>query len=399
MGAVEYGAFAYSITWVQLLILPAGIGLPIASVRFLSEYSASGAWSKVRGLIGRSFLLITAMSIAISIVASITVLVIGDRVPTVYRTPLLIAFAGLPVFAWLALGTQIGRSFGWVVVAYLPSQVLHPVLLLGIAAAFIVVGQTLSARTLLIAAILTATLCALGQAAIYASRLRPKLRNVAPQHEQRAWLRVAAPLLLIDGFSATITFADILMVGIFLDPSAVAYYVAATRTAALVTFFASSSAALMGPRIAELNSQARMDAVQELLRGMLPWIAIPATIATLVVIAGGPFLLALFGKGFEAGWPVLILLAIGHLMLSINGPAGLLLTMTGHQDIAAKAFGVAAVANVILNAVLIPSFGLIGAAAATLISTCAMSTWLAFLAQRTLSVRTGLWAMGQHSRD
>ena len=155
----------------------------------------------------------------------------------------------------------------------------------------------------------------------------------------------------------------------------------------------------MGPRMAELNSQGRMDAVQELIRGMLPWIAVPATIATLVLIAGGPLLLPLFGEGFEAGWPVLILLAIAHLTLSINGPAGLLLTMTGHQDTAAKVFAVAAVANVILNALLIPWLGLIGAAVATLITTSAMSTYLALIARRTVSVHTGIWSLRPRSRD
>ena len=204
------------------------------------------------------------------------------------------------------------------------------------------------------------------------------------------WLRVAAPLLLIDVFMVVLNYADILMVGMFLDPASVAFYVAASRTAGMVTFFTASIGALTGPRIAELNSQGRLDEVQELLRGITPWIAIPATLAALFLIASGPFVLPLFGEGFEVAWPALIILSVGNLVFCVNGPASLLLTMTGHQDMTAKVYAVAAVANVLLNAILIPRLGLSGAAIATAVSLATMSSVLVVLARRTLSIRTGL---------
>jgi O-antigen/teichoic acid export membrane protein len=390
MGASEYGAYAYAITWAGLLALPAALGLPIVSLRFLAEYSAAGAWSSVRGLLGRSVSLTLLTGIAIAVIGVVAILVLRDVVPVVYRLPLLLALFGVPVIALTQLGIQVGRAFGWVVAAYMPSQVVHPVLLLAVAGVFVVVGRSLTAPALVVATMIVATVALLGQWMVFAWRLRPRLRNVPPRHEQRMWLRVAAPLLLIDVFMVVLTFADILMVGMFLDPASVAFYVAASRTAGMVTFFTASIGALTGPRIAELNSQGRLDEVQELLRGITPWIAIPATLASLFLIAAGPFVLPLFGEGFEVAWPALIILSVGNLVFCVNGPASLLLTMTGHQDMTAKVYAVAAVANVLMNAILIPWLGLSGAAIATAVSLATMSSVLVVLARRTLSIRTGL---------
>ena len=390
MGAAEYGAFAYAFAWVYLLALPAGLGMPLASVRFLPGYSVAGAWSKVRGLLERSVSLTFGVSSVIALVAIAVVQLAGSRVPSAYHVPLLIALVGLPVIALMALGSQIGRAFGWIAAAYSPPQVLHPLLLLVFAGVLVLSGIALPARLIATASVVIAALCVIGQGIIYAHRLRPRLRNVSPEHDQRAWLRVSIPLLLIDGFGALINYSDVLMIGMFLQPAAVAYYFAAARTATLVTFFFTSISTLSGPRVAELHAQGRTRELQQLVEGIAPWIAVPATAVTIVLIAGSSLLLRLFGQGFEAAWLALILLAIGNLVTSITGPAALLLNMTGHQDTSAKVYGAAALANIALNAVLVPRLGLTGAALSTAISVSVMSSFLVVLADRKLGIRTSI---------
>src|SRR5438046_874570 len=72
-------------------------------------------------------------------------------------------------------------------------------------------------------------------------------------------------------------------------------------------------------------------------------------------------LLHVFGKGFTAGATALLILAAGHLANVVTGPTGILLTMTGKQKwelantISMVAF------NFLLNLVLFPTMGLIGA--------------------------------------
>jgi O-antigen/teichoic acid export membrane protein len=219
------------------------------------------------------------------------------------------------------------------------------------------------------------------------------LRPVAAEHDQSAWVRVAVPLLLIDSFVALITYADIVMVGIFLTPSDVAHYFAATRLAIVVSFFLTSVGSLAGPNLAALYAQGKTRDMQELLAGVTPWMTLPAAGVTLLLVVAGWPLLRLFGAGFETAYVTLVVLAAGNLVASANGPAGLVLNMTGHQDSCGKTYAVAAVANIVLNALLIPRLGIAGAALATTLTIIVTSGVLVFLVRRHLGLRSSVFGV------
>jgi O-antigen/teichoic acid export membrane protein len=266
-------------------------------------------------------------------------------------------------------------------------------MLLIVAGSMATAGATMNARVMIPVSLLVGGLTLIVQAVVYARRLRPQLRNVPAAYHQRAWLRVAVPLLVIDSFAALIMHADIVMVGIFLTPEDVAHYFAATRVAMVASFFLASVGALAGPNLAALHAQGKTRDMQELLAGVTPWITVPALVVTvLLAIAGWP-LLRLFGPGFEAGYVALVLLAAGHLVASANGPAALILNMTGHQDWAGLTYGGAALTNIALNALLIPRFGIAGAALATALTTIGMSATLVTLVRRRLGLRSSIFGI------
>jgi O-antigen/teichoic acid export membrane protein len=393
MGASEYGVFAYAYSWLFLLALPAGLGLSAVCVRFLAEYSALNDWPKVRGLIGRSAGLTLTTGIGIAIIAAAVIMISPNLVRPPYRIPLLIAVFGVPLVALATLGSQVGRAFGWVALAYGPTQIWQPLTLLAVAGLMAVAGAPMSARVMVPVSVLLGGLMVTIQAAIYARRLRPRLRNVPPDYNQRAWLRVAVPLLVIDSFTALLMHADIVMVGIFMTPVDVAHYFAATRIAMVASFFVASVGALAGPSLAALSAQGKTREMQELLAGVTPWITVPALSVTLVLAVAGWQLLRLFGPGFEAGYVALLLLAAGHLVASANGPAALVLNMTGHQDSAGITYGAAALTNIILNALLIPRLGIAGAALATALTTIGMSATLVTLVRRRLGLRSSIFGV------
>ena len=76
-------------------------------------------------------------------------------------------------------------------------------------------------------------------------------------------------------------------------------------------------------------------------------------------------LLWLFGPQFVEGYPVMLILVVGFLFRSAMGPAEFLLNMLGQQTACAAVLVTTAILNIALNLLLIPAFGLIGAAAAT----------------------------------
>lgn len=390
MGPTEYGAYSYAYAWAYLLALPAGLGVPVACVRFIPEYAALNMWPKVRGILVHSAFLMLATSIALALVGIAAVIMLGSRVPAIYRVPLYIALAGLPTVAFLTLGSQIGRSFGWVGVGYSVPQVWHPLGFLLAAGVLMLLGVKLVAPLMVALSIGVAVIAIIAQFTLYVKRLRPRLQKVLAEYDRRIWLRVALPLLLIDAFGAVINYTDVLMIGAYRPPSSVAYYFAAARIATIVTFFFQSVSALVGPRIAELYAQNKITEVQELVNDTSPWIAIPAVLTTIALILIGGLLLRMFGEGFQTAWLALVFLAIGNLVTSITGPALLSLNMTGHQDTTAKVLGSAAIGNVVLNAMLVPRYGLVGAAFATAVSTGSLSLLLVVFARSKLGIRTSI---------
>ncbi len=392
LGAAEFGLYTYAFAWLSILALPAGLGFPPLCVRFLPSYAASGDWARARGLIARA-LQLTAGSAALLAALAAGVLFLAEvKLDPAFRVPLIAAVAGLPVMTWVGLFAQIGRSFGWPGIAYAPSQVVHPLLLLAFLwlAAGVVELDAATAIRISLAGFLVVLLL---QLAVYAVRLSGRLRAAQPRYETAAWLAVALPLVLFDGFAVLIAQLDLVLLGVWMPPYDVGAYAAAARIAVLVNFCFDAAVSLAGPRFAALHAQQEPLELRRLVRGILPWTAIPALgVAALLVVLGDP-LLGLFGPGFEVARPALIVLTFGYLASVFVGPVAVLLNMTGHHAQCARTLAGAALLNVALNLALIPRFGLVGAATATAIAIFLSRLRLLRLVRTRLALEPSVWGL------
>src|SRR5262249_56309992 len=84
-----------------------------------------------------------------------------------------------------------------------------------------------------------------------------------------------------------------------------------------------------------------------------------------VVVGLGRRISGLFGPQFADGYEVMFILAAGLLARAAIGPIERLLNMLGEQRICAAVYAAAFAINLALCIVLIPSFGMAGAASAT----------------------------------
>jgi O-antigen/teichoic acid export membrane protein len=109
-------------------------------------------------------------------------------------------------------------------------------------------------------------------------------------------------------------------------------------------------------------------------------------VAVFLIVLGQPILSLVFGEAYGVGGTALGILCAGQLANAATGSLTLILNMTGHERDTVMGLGSAAIVNVILNLLLIPRFGIEGAAAATAISVAA---WNALLL-RKLHARLGI---------
>ncbi|MCK5536143.1 MAG: polysaccharide biosynthesis C-terminal domain-containing protein, partial [Bacteroidales bacterium] len=95
------------------------------------------------------------------------------------------------------------------------------------------------------------------------------------------------------------------------------------------------------------------------------WISSPLLIIFLLFPS---LILGFFGEEFIIGSMALIVLVCGQFINSIVGPVGQIMNMTGYQKVLQYTAIISATMNIMLNYILIPEYGITGAAVATAFS-------------------------------
>lgn len=365
MGSFEYGIFV--LVWLTAVVVGniSCFGFQTAIIRYAPEYLAKGRLEALRGILATSRIFALVASSIVALLAAAGLYIAGASVESYYVAPFYLGFLILPM---IALGDTLdgtARSQSWVVAALSPTYIVRPLLILGFMGAFMGFGLAPTARTALVASIAATYATTLMQFALVTLRLDRAIPAGSREILFGEWFRVALPIFLVEGFFFLMTNADVLMVGRYMDPTHVAVYYATVKTLALVHFVYFAVKAGVAPRYSQLmhsGDRARLEAfVHESSR----WTFWPSLVMAVAVLAIGWPMLMLFGKGFTEGYPLLFVLVLGVVARASVGPAESLLNMSDNERICAAVYGITLALNLAMNAILIPAFGLPGAAAAT----------------------------------
>jgi O-antigen/teichoic acid export membrane protein len=365
MGEYEYGIFVF--VWVLIVLFGdlSCLGFHTAIVRFLPQYKASGAFEEIRGLTGTARLFGLLSGTSVLAVGMIALHLFGDRIQSYYVVPIFLGLLAMPMIALGDILEGTSRANHWPVMALSPVYIIRPILIISCMLIAIGLGAPHTAVTAMQAALVATYLTALGQYVATLIRLRRHYHAGPRKIDFLSWLSVAFPIFLIEGVSFLLTNSDVVVVGIFLEPHDVAIYFAAAKTMALVHFINFSVKAASGPRFSSIIAEGTRQQLAAAAIDAAKWTFWPALGVGLVVLAAGHLLLSLFGGAFTAGYVLMAILLAGILAKALVGPAETLLMMSGKQNICVALYAGALTANVVLNVLLIPHFGIEGAAIAT----------------------------------
>jgi O-antigen/teichoic acid export membrane protein len=375
LGAAGYGIFAFPMAVVGLLSIPATAGLPQLVVRYIARYHALKQFSLMRGLIRRSNQFVFIFSILIVIVAGSVYFALG-AVPITSSRGLtyLFALSILPIIALKNVKMAVLHGLRKITVGLLPDTVIKPVLFLLFVGLYIAFWQkTLLPAVVMGFQVVAASIGLVVSGFLLSSALPSVIRRHAPFFESRSWLRSAIPFMFQGVVQVINKQTDILMLGIMRPAEDVGVYAAVVQGSTLVTFILTSFNVALGPQIARLWQIQDHERLQRMITISTRVIAATTFIAAIVLIIGGRFFLSVFfGEEFGLGTTALRILCIGQIVNGFAGSNGYILNMTGHENRTALGIGVAALSNILLNAILVPKFGAVGAAIATTVS---MSLW------------------------
>ena len=380
MGADAFGVYSFAWACVAVLATLAGLGMPGTSVRFIAKYDAEGDPSRLRGLLRfcRGNTLAAACVTTLGAMASVTVFP-GD---TRYQDALRLSFLAIPALALLNLDAAYARGFDRMTSSAVAEQIVRPVVLMLLGTLVVIMVAAPAAGHFVVACVAAYVIAGLAQH-VFVRRLEgARVQPGERRNEAAEWLKVSAGMLLLNGSQTIRMNADPLLVGAMLQPTDVAIYTAAMRTATLVSFVMMVTGVVAQPRISALHSLRSGEELSRFLTATTRGAFLVSLVIGLLLAAAGRPILALFGPEFVAGYPALLILIGAHVLAASMGPVTSVLVMTGRQAWAAAIHVMALPVSVSLSVVLIARLGLIGAALATATSLALTQLALYLLVRR-----------------
>lgn len=181
-------------------------------------------------------------------------------------------------------------------------------------------------------------------------------------------LRLSFPMLVTASATLTISYMDFLMLGYYVPEAQIGYYTISTKLAQATVFILASVNAVSAPKFAELFQQKKNEALRQLVVKTTRMILLLSLPVTVILIVFGNQILQVFGTDFVSGYVALVLLALAKIVSAACGSVGYLLNMTNHQKVYRNIILISCCINISLNLILIPEWGINGAAFATMVS-------------------------------
>ncbi len=415
MGASELGIYVYAFSMAMLLSTIASLGLPAASLRFISQYLASNNTALINGFLvkGRkivlisslllvtiAFLLLIAVSLSVSInpisilensISFKVEMHVSDSMSN-YFMPVLIGISSIPLIALFRFHDRVAHAFSWFTLSFLPSMTLRPLFFLIALSVAWVMTDYLSATIAITVQLSIIAAVSFVQYLCLRSRLKHSINHNQCEYNQSLWMRVSLPLLLITVFTQYFPELSIFIIGADLRPDQLAIYNASYRTALLIGFVYNSVSAAIVPKASQLHASGNVAGMQQYIRHATQLNFLLAVVGVIIFVFGGEILLGFFGEEFIIGYPALLVLAIAQLFLAGVGPVAILLNITGHQDKCLYVFGASIILAVLLEYFLVADYGLIGAAIMVLLVSIFWSIWLHYLVKRYIDIHASIFS-------
>jgi len=369
LGAEIFGLYALGWTILRIATKLGPLGLDQAAVRF-----GAGYWQEHKAAL-RSLL---RRSLGLALLSGILLgggLVFGAPMlaTRIFGKPdLEVVFrvfgVALPLAILLRVTASATRASQLVKSAVLSEDIGQPAAFLMIATPWLLLGGGLSGA---LWSMTVSFALALGLATVLLKLLLSPLQTdrPAPELPLRKILAFSLPASLSGTFVMLLVWADRLMIGLLRPAADIGVYQAASQSAILFAVILGAFASIFPPQIARLYHAGETRRVEQLYRVSTKWGLYLSIPAFLVIFFESRNLLALiFGPEFTRGWVALLILTVGQLGNVATGGASQLLTMTGYQTSWLIMSSSALTANLALNLLLIPQFGIEGAATASALS-------------------------------
>ncbi len=366
LGADMLGLYVLGLGILNLSVTVSRLGLPLGSLRYISMHHGAGDEEKIKGVIFQALFLSFSAGLVIAVILFLS----ADLISEVFfknreLIPVIKLFSlCIPFFSAFAVANTVPRGFKIMKYFVYVQNFFQPLLNLVLVLLFFTVGLTIEGA---VYAKVVSIVIGLFLSIYYISKAFPALlnKNVRPSFSISTLLKSSIPLLGANFLQLIITWVDILMIGYFLQPTDVGIYRSAAQITLLLMLIRQAFNYILGPLIADLYHKKEMAGLDHIFKITTKWIFYFTLPLFVIILFSRVEILTLFGEEFTSGANVLIVLALARLISNLTGGVGLALIMAGKERLEFINTSLIAVSNIILNLILIPKYGIMGAAIAT----------------------------------
>lgn len=392
LSPVEYGIYSYVMAIIFFISIPTTLGLPSLVVRYIASYHAKSEWGYIRGLLLASNKIIISSSILIISIVWLSTYLFSDKFNSQQLSTLQVALILLPLMSISSLRSATLQGLNHIVIGQFPETILKSIVILSLLyAAYIILPREVMTPSFVMYIQVASTSIAFITGAFLLWKKMPKqVMNATASFEYKKWLNSAIPMLLFGGMLVINQKTDLLMLGWLKGTYSVGVFEVASRGAEFFLFILGAINSAAAPTITNLYVTGETSRLRKLITNCTYIIFIVSLLLFCFLFFLGDILITtLFGiKYIEAYEPMIILCSGQLICASLGSMAGQLLIMTGHERETAIGIGVGAILNIVLCSILIPKYGLNGAALASAISLTSWSVILVIFAKIKLNINT-----------
>ena len=345
------------------------IGTDASLVRFIAQDRKAGRLGSIAPLLRAAIKPVLGIGIVLGVIVGIFAEPIGDLVngddpvDSDVTTAIRIVAVVFPLGALAMSLLAATRGFGQLRTTAGYNQIARPLIQL---AALILVVVTDAGPAAATAAWIGPVIIP-GLASVAWLRKEMPESDGAPVDMKEFW-SFTRPHAGTGALRVSIRWLDTLIVAALLGPAAAGIYTTATRFLKLGDFFNQATFQAAAPQIAEDLGTGNVHQAMSVYRSASTWLMLSTWPLYLGTILYAPEMLRIFGEEFVEGAPALRILAATMLVASASGPIEAVLVMSGATTKNLINNITALTLNIVLGFVLIPPFGLEGAAIAWAVS-------------------------------
>lgn len=385
----QYGIYSVAVTVVGVIGALAMLGLDEGSARYIAYYAGKGDASRAGKVVAATLKIALASSLAFAVV----LFAVADPLAAMlFHTPdlggiLKVVAAAVPLTVLLQVLTAVlrGHSETWSRAFF--RDTLRTVIFLGFLAGILVLqlpfDSIIYAYVLSMAAALVA-LAAFAARRLPASQPGPEAGGAGIT---RSLIAFSFPMLTVSLLMLTMSQATALILAFFTTPADVGKYDVALTLASLLLVVINSLGYIYTPVASGLFGRGSLGEIRQNYVATTRWgyiLTVPLLFAFLLF--PGTVVETLFSERYASVALVLQVIAIGYMVNPVTGPNYHTLIASGRTREITLSFLINAVSNVLLCLLLIPAYGILGAALAATVSSAVANLLLSVRLYQTLRI-------------